>query len=203
MNKSDFDPIQQQADLSSKVVAGLERVSEVFKILLWEKAKVVGLSPIQIQILLFIAYHKHELANVSHLAQEFNVTKPTISDAIKVLEKKKLVVKDHSLTDGRSYTLLLSAFGAKVVAETAGFTSPLKEQIDKIGPADLESIYKSLSQLIHQLNESGILSVQRICFSCRFYEKKNGSGYCNLLDASLTPKDIRIDCQEFEGKANQ
>lgn len=203
MNKSDFDPIQQQADLSSKVVAGLERVSEVFKILLWEKAKVVGLSPIQIQILLFIAYHKHELANVSHLAQEFNVTKPTISDAIKVLEKKKLVLKDHSLTDGRSYTLLLSAFGAKVVAETADFTSPLKEQIGKTAPSDLESIYKSLSQLIHQLNESGILSVQRICFSCRFYKKKNGSGYCNLLDASLTPKDIRIDCQEFEGKANQ
>ncbi|MEL6557873.1 MAG: MarR family transcriptional regulator, partial [Bacteroidota bacterium] len=49
MKNSTFNPEQQQKDISSKIVAGLERVSEVFKVLLWEKAKQVGLSPIQIQ----------------------------------------------------------------------------------------------------------------------------------------------------------
>lgn len=202
MNKSDFDPIQQQMALSSKVVAGLERVSEVFKILLWEKAKLIGLSPIQIQILLFIAYHKQELSNVSHLAKEFNVTKPTISDAIKVLEKKKLVVKDHSLSDNRSYSLLLSALGSKMVSETYDFASPLKGQIDKINQPDLESLYKTLSQLIYQLNKTGLLAVQRTCFGCRFHEEKNGGSYCKLLVTDLATKDIRIDCPEFEAKGD-
>ena len=68
MHESTFNPKQQEKDFSSKIVAGLERVSEVFKILLWEKAKLVGLSPIQIQILIFIAFHKQNLCNVSHLA---------------------------------------------------------------------------------------------------------------------------------------
>ena len=85
MDKSVFNPDFQQKDISSKLVAGLERISEVFKVLLWEKAKQVSLSPIQIQILIFIAYHKQELCNVSHLAREFNITKPTVSDAIKIL----------------------------------------------------------------------------------------------------------------------
>ncbi len=34
MENSPFNPEQQEKDLSSKIVAGLERVSEVFKILL-------------------------------------------------------------------------------------------------------------------------------------------------------------------------
>ena len=89
MKESTFNPAQQEKDISSKIVAGMERVSEVFKILLWEKAKLVGLSPIQIQILIFIAFHKRELCNVSHLAKEFNVTKPTVSDAVRILDKKE------------------------------------------------------------------------------------------------------------------
>ncbi len=108
MKESAFNPTHQEKDVSSKVVAGLERISEVFKILLWEKAKLVGLSPIQIQILLFIAYHKRNLCNVSHLAKEFNVTKPTVSDAVKVLNKKGFIIKDFSSSDSRSYSILLS-----------------------------------------------------------------------------------------------
>ena len=94
MKKSVFNTEFQQKSITSKIVVGLERISEVFKVLLWEHAKVIGLSPIQIQILIFIAYHKQELCNVSHLAKEFNVTKPTVSDAIKVLDRKKFIVKD-------------------------------------------------------------------------------------------------------------
>ncbi|MEE9374678.1 MAG: helix-turn-helix domain-containing protein [Saprospiraceae bacterium] len=84
----------------------MERVSEVFKVLLWEHAKVIGLSPIQIQILIFIAYHKSELCNTSHLAKEFNITKPKVSDDIRVLDKKKYSIKGYSLSDSRSYSLL-------------------------------------------------------------------------------------------------
>ena len=105
MEKSIFNPEQQQHDISSKIVVGLERISEVFKVLLWEKAKKVGLSPIQIQLLLFIAFHKQELCNVSHLAKEFNITKPTVSDAIKILAQKEMILKDFSSTDSRSYTI--------------------------------------------------------------------------------------------------
>ena len=86
MKKSIFNLNGQNSDLASKIVAGLERNSEAFRVLLWEHAKVVGLSPIQ--ILLFISFHPETLCNVSHVAHEFNLTKATISEAIKVLHKK-------------------------------------------------------------------------------------------------------------------
>ena len=83
-----FDPKVQESDLSSKSVVGLERISEVFRVLLWQKSNETGLSPIQIQLLIFIKNHDSSLANVSQLAREFNMKKPTISDAVKVLFQK-------------------------------------------------------------------------------------------------------------------
>jgi len=200
MNKSVFNIEFQQRSLTSKIVVGLERISEVFKVLLWEHAKVIGLSPIQIQILIFIAYHKSELCNVSHLAKEFNITKPTVSDAIRILDKKKYIIKDNSLSDSRSYSILLSDLGRKTVAETENFASPIETQLEKLEKSDLESVFKTLSHLIYQLNDNGMLTVQRTCFGCKFYDKSGNKSYCNLMEKELLTSDIRLDCNEYEEK---
>jgi DNA-binding MarR family transcriptional regulator len=198
MNDSIFNPEQQQQDLSSKIVAGLERISEVFKILIWEKAKIVGLSPIQIQLLLFIAFHKQEMCSVSHLAKEFNVTKPTISDAIRMLHKKELIIKDYSSPDSRSYTILLSQRGRQMVSETGDFAAPLKNKLTNFEQSELESLFATVSQLIYKLNHNGILTIQRMCFACTFYERQSSHDYCNLLKKPLANNDIRLDCPEFK-----
>ena len=201
MNKSIFDPNTHQDQLSTKIIVGLERISEAFKVLLWEKAKVLGLSPIQIQILIFIAYHKPELCNVSHLAQEFNLTKPTISDAIRVLNNKACIVKDFSSSDNRSYTILLSHKGQKIVEETENFAEPIKRQLDKTNDISLNTLYTSLNKLIYQLNQIGILTVQRTCYGCKFYDQTSQKHYCNLLNQELVDHDIRLDCPEFQEKS--
>ena len=197
-DNSIFNPDWQHVDLSSKIVTGLERISEVFKALLWEKAKRVGLSPIQIQILVFIAFHKEELNNVSHLAKEFNVTKPTVSDAIRILDKKQLIKKVFSAADNRRYNIQLSQQGKAMVAEVHDFANPLKSQVDNFDQTHLESLFGTLSELIHKLNKSGLLSVQRTCFGCKFYQKTDSSDYCRLLEKELQRKDVRLDCPEFE-----
>lgn len=200
MSNSTFNPENQEKDISNKIVTGLERISEVFKVLLWNKAKLVGLSPIQIQILIFVAYHKPSLCNVSHLAKEFNVTKPTISDAVRILDKKELITKDYSAADSRRYTIALSETGKKVVEETGDFADPLKNQVAQLGIEENESLFKSLSTLIFKLNQSGLLTVQRTCFGCKYYQKNYDSHHCNLLQKPLANKEIRLDCPEFEEK---
>lgn len=200
MNNSSFNPTQQERDISSKVVAAMERVSEVFKSLLWEKAKMVGLSPIQIQLLIFVAFHEQSLCKISHLAKEFNVTKPTVSDAIKVLDKKGMISKDFSSSDNRSYSIQLTDLGKELVMQTSSFADPLKTQIDKINDNELENLYGTLIQLIYKLNVYGILDVQRTCYGCKFYEKNEESDYCHLLQKKLSPTEIRLDCPEHQQK---
>ncbi|MEP2446434.1 MAG: MarR family winged helix-turn-helix transcriptional regulator [Balneola sp.] len=200
MNNSIFDPDQQQEDISSKIVAGMERLSEVFKVLLWDKAKQIGLSPIQIQIMLFIAFHKRELCSVSHLAKEFNVTKPTVSDAIKVLIKKEFIEKDFSSPDSRSYYVLLTDSGKDLIGGIADFADPLKQQVDSFDQEELEDLFSVISELIYKLNRGKILTVQRTCYGCRYYQKNKKIDYCTLLQKNLLSRDIRLDCPEFEEK---
>lgn len=200
MDKSVFNIEFQQKSLTSKIVVGMERISEVFKVLLWEHAKILGLSPIQIQILIFIAYHKAELCNVSHLAKEFNITKPTVSDAIRVLDKKKYIIKDYSLADSRSYSILLSELGKKTVAKTENFANPIEAELSNIKTDNLEKVFETLNQLIYQLNNNGVLTVQRTCFGCKFYNKLKSKHHCNLLEKDLLTADLRLDCPEFEEK---
>ena len=194
-----FDLKQQESDITSKLVVGLERLSEVFRVLLWEQSKITGLSPIQIQILIFLKNHDESLANVSHLSSEFNLKKPTVSDAIKVLFAKGLIKKEAGV-DARAYTIHLTGDGKRLVKEVQNFAEPLHSRLAELSVSDKQSFHKSLTQLIFRLNQAGIIQVQRTCFGCRFYEKNEASHYCNLLERSLEDKDLRLDCQEFEAE---
>ena len=65
-----FDLATQHQDVSSKIVVGLERLAQTFRVLLWEEAKEHALSPIQIQFLVYLRYHPPEFCRVSLLAKE-------------------------------------------------------------------------------------------------------------------------------------
>lgn len=193
-----FNLDNQNASLDNKIVAGLERLSQVFRILLWEKAKEYSLSPIQIQLLIFVQHHSKEKTTISYLAQEFNFTKPTISDAIKVLEQKKLIKKYTDNTDTRSYSIQLTIEGEKIVAQTENYANPLTTIIAKANEKDKVLLWQNISTLIIKLNKLEVISVQRTCFNCKHYSTKNKTSFCNLLNQKLDTKDIRIDCEEFE-----
>lgn len=198
MEKSIFNPEVQHTDTDRKIVVALERISEVFRSLLWDHAKVVGLSPIQIQLLIFISYHSAELCNVSHLAKEFQVTKPTISDAIGVLLKKRLIEKRVSDTDRRAYAVVLTPEGEQMMQQTEHFADPLLSILHQLPAGERRSFFTTLSKIIYGMKRAELLSVQRMCFRCRFYQKEGPEHYCRLLQVRLMEEDIRLDCPEFE-----
>jgi len=96
--KNIFSPLEQINNQEAKLVAGLERLSTLFKSGLQEIAKEQKLMPLQTQLLLFISEHSAGLCSVTHLAVEFSVTKATVSDSLKTLVlkdclEKKLLLK--------------------------------------------------------------------------------------------------------------
>ena len=190
-------------ELESKILNGLERLSEVLKTLLWEKAKIHGISPIQIQILLFVSNHHLEICNVSYLAKEFSVTKATISDAVRVLLKKQFLEKDYSPLDNRRYNLSITSQGSIIVNDLSEYALPLSDEITTFNKQELTGIYDTITKLIFQLNQKGIIQVQRTCFKCQHYKgDRKSEHFCKLLNQELKSHDIRLDCGEFEEKAN-
>jgi hypothetical protein len=62
MKYSSFNLNEQNQKIESRIVVALERISEAFRVLLWNESKENSLSPIQIQILIFIYFHSLENA---------------------------------------------------------------------------------------------------------------------------------------------
>lgn len=198
MNESVFDPQAQIGHPDFKIIASLERLSEGFRVLLWEKAKMLGISPIQIQILIFIRFHGVEKCKVSFLAQEFCLTKPTVSEAVKVLEQKGFIQRHSHTSDNRSHTLHLTEAGESAVLQTSNFANPMLGSVAAMPSADKGTLLEQLLGIVGRLQQAGIISMQRMCFSCRFYQQNGAGHFCHFLNRPLEKSDLRIDCMEFE-----
>ncbi|MBW8244866.1 MarR family winged helix-turn-helix transcriptional regulator [Muricauda oceani] len=198
MKQSTFNLNEQNQKIESRIVVALERISEAFRVLLWNESKENALSPIQIQILIFIHFHSLEKCKVGYLADEFNMTKATISDSVRVLLNKALVSKETDPTDTRSYSLSLTSEGKNIAKKASFFASSMQQPIEKLTEAQKKAMLNGLLKLIHDLNKSGIITIQRMCFTCSFYKAENGIHYCNLLKTPLAETEIRVDCPEHQ-----
>lgn len=198
MGKALFETSFHDKDLDGKIVIALERISQAFRVLLWEESKAHALSPIQVQILIFCAHHPGKRCKVGYLAEEFNVTKPTVSDAVKLLVFKGYLTRQDDPTDSRSHILELTREGQAMAQRVSTFTSHIRQPISSMPAGQKNSLLQSLLRLISQLQRSGIISLNRMCFSCRFYQRKQGSHYCHLLKSQLADQELRVDCPEYE-----
>lgn len=195
MYKSAFDLDHQNTSIESKIVASLERISQAFRVLLWYESREFSLSPIQIQMLIFLLHHTAEKRKVSYLADEFNVTKATISECVKTLEQKLLITKQFEPHDTRSYVIYLTEKGEDLAKKTSFFATQIQSPIEKLAINDKEKLLKSLLDIIHHLNQTGVITIQRMCLSCQYYSSENGH-FCELLNQKLADEDLRIDCPE-------
>jgi DNA-binding MarR family transcriptional regulator len=200
MNKSPFDLKQQNESADSRIVAALERISQAFRVLLWNECKELSLSPIQVQLLIFLLTHSEEKRKVSHLAEEFNMTKATISDAIKTLDQKGLIKKRIEEQDSRSYVINLTKKGTDIAERTSVFTQTLQTPINKLAPDDKENLLLSLMRIISHLNKTGVITIQRMCVTCAHYKPADSRQphFCKLLNKKLENSELRIDCPEHE-----
>lgn len=194
---STFSPAQQAEDTPSKIVASLERLSEAFRVLLWQEATQYGLSPIQIQVLTFLLHYPEEKRTVTTLASYFNMTKATISDAVKSLEQKNYLTRKASPTDTRSHTLHLVKEGRAVARKVEQFADPLQKTVAQMPLKDQAGLLEQLMQVIYQLNQQEIISSQPMCFNCEHLNEKKGY-YCNKLKISLNNGGLRMECPVFK-----
>lgn len=195
--QSPFDLRRQQNKTESKIVVALERIAEAFRALLWNESKEHALSPIQIQLLIFLLFHSQEKCTVSYLAQEFNMTKATISDSMKLLLQKGLITKHTDPADTRSHTISLSTAGKRIAEKSSGFALAIEKPVSSLTAEQKAIMLSGLLSLIYQLNRAGIITVQRMCLTCSNYRHENGEHYCKLLQAQLQADELRIDCADY------
>lgn len=195
------DPNTHVENIDNKILYTLERISQAFRVLMWNTAKENALSPIQLRIVLFIKYHDQDKCKVSYLANEFNMTKATISDAVKSLMKKAFVRKKSCSDDGRSYYLELTEAGKVVSNRAANFANILEQSVNQVAPEQKGHLLQSLFTIIQNLADNDVIKVQRMCGNCQHYshsDEHETGHFCMLLKQDLRNVDIRVDCLNHE-----
>lgn len=198
MSRSSFDINQHQNHIESKIVVALERVSQAFRVLLWQESKEHSLSPIQIQILIFLSFHSDEKCKVSYLANEFNMTKATISDSVKLLFQKQLIQKVSDLVDTRSFSIALTRAGREIAKRSSFFAELIEKPINQFTQRQKEVLLTSLLELIEKLQKDEVITIQRMCLTCRFHSKDKNTHHCALLTKTLLTADLNIDCPDYQ-----
>lgn len=193
---SPFDPSHQFNDLDARIIVALERISEAFRVMLWEAGKKNKLSPIQVQLLIFLNYHDRGQCTITCLSEEFAMSKPTISEVVKTLESKGLVNKVTSESDSRSFTLKLTTHGKQLANSLEHFSAPLHNLLVGHTSEEKGRMFDCLVKALTGLRKDGVIRRQRMCPTCTHHSPKKSGSYCQKLKKEMLPSEILLDCYE-------
>jgi DNA-binding MarR family transcriptional regulator len=193
--KNVFSPTEQIENLDAKVIACIERLATLFKSNLQDVAKQYKLTPLQAQLLIFIAEHPPKLCSVTMLAKEFSVSKPTASDSLKTLVNKKYIEKLDNIDDARAFSFAIVNSAMPMVNKLTEFGLKMSNSLSALNENELPQIYDLNLKMLNIFSQSGLISC-RMCYSCQYYQQSGEGFYCHLMKKELPAEALRLDCPE-------
>ncbi len=197
------DPGDRQESVPVKLALGLLRISQALANARGAAAGEQGLSPLQLQILIDLTNEPSGVGAAGVLARKYGVSAPTLSDSLAALVRRKLVTQRPSASDARVRELRATAKG-RTLAERA--LADLDQLVGVCAQMPHEEQQRSLGaalDLIRRFNELGWIQADRMCVTCRFFERDRAPGtpaphWCRLISRKLAAADLRVDCPEQE-----
>lgn len=187
--------------LDARLADALERVGHALRTQLRVAGAGHGLSPIQAQLLMRIAGVEQAEREPARLADWFDVSRPTVSDAVAALCRKDLLTRDPVPEDRRRTRLVLSRRGREVARQLARWDEPVRAELAALPPSAKGDALELLLGLIGRMQRAGLVGVARTCATCRFFEPRHDAtpaARCGLLDVPLPSEALRLDCPDHD-----
>ncbi len=180
---------------SAKLAAALERLSRLLVALSWQASGPLGLTALQTAILEALAGRPQ---GVGELARWLRVTKPTVSRALKTLVGKGLARVSPDPGDRRRVQVHLTPEGHRRVVASQRWAEPLMQALDNLPRQQQGQLLRSLLEMLHQLEQAGLMAQSRMCLTCRFLQGHGEELFCQLLEKPLAGFALRVDCPDYQ-----
>ncbi|QPJ64422.1 MAG: winged helix-turn-helix transcriptional regulator [Candidatus Nitrohelix vancouverensis] len=189
--------------LARKIITGLSKIGVALKSNAWKKASEEGLTPTQGQILVLLNSQAGKGMRLQEISKNLGVTSATTSDSVESLVEKKLVVKQRSAKDARSLEISLTAKGKKSAQKTADWPDLFIGAVGALDENEQSVFLRGLIKMIRNLQDTGQVSVARMCVTCEFFKPNVHGGeakphHCAFVDAPLAEMDLRLDCEDHK-----
>ncbi len=165
------------------------------------------MSPLQVQILEYVDNSTGNRSGISAISAAVGVSKPTVSGAVDVLEKKRLISKHSSRGDKRRRDLALTLEGMKTVGLLSLWKQEVEEELSAFSHEEKTRARHLLIQLIDRLQRVGMINLARICPACENFvatgePEGDVSHYCRLLRRTISFAELNENCNEYAAKQN-
>lgn len=184
--------------IDEKIIQAIERIARAQRILLWDRAKLYGLTPLQSQILFYISENNPEKCTIMNLSLELGVSQPTISDSVKTLMKKGLVEQEVWEKNRHFKLLKLTDKGKEILKALRIWDDYLRRPLKEFSEEEKKLAFNFLLDYVAKLRKDKTLLMAKTCVFCKFLEEKAGTYYCKLFNMNMKKEDLRIDCPDFE-----
>ena len=174
----------------------VERLSELLRIDSRKAGAAHGLQPVQLEVLHYLLICNRYSDTLMAVTEYLGQTKGTVSQTLKVLEKKGLLSKQVDSSDKRICHMKVSSKGKQLLDKTIP-TTMFVNACEVLSDNKQSEITSSLKQLLITLLQANQMKTFGVCSSCRYNGKaEGGSYYCNLVEEPLEDDDIHLICRE-------
>ncbi len=173
-----------------------ERLTSLMRVWNRQHPLLAELQPIQVSALLYLARCNHYSNTPLAVTEYLGLTKGTVSQSLKALEGKGLVVKVQNRRDKRSVHLQLTdeARGLVTAIAPPDFLLAALAQMGEQAQ-QLEQLFGNLLRTIQRNQEVPGFG---LCHSCRFHQQRDGQPFCGLTEEPLAPTDSQLICREHQ-----
>ncbi len=189
--------------IPNRLKEGLERIGSVLRSERWSATAALGLNPTQAHVLAFLAGRNFEAIRVKEIAVQLGVSQPTATDSIAALERKELIQKIASVDDARSVGIKITQQGRRMLKAIGMSASATEESLAGLAPDEKTELLLLLIKLIRSLQLKGVMPVQRMCVSCKYFRPNLYSDalnphHCAFVNAAFGDRHLRLDCNDHE-----
>ena len=162
-----------------------------------------GLQPVQFEALHYLSICNRYSDTPMSVTQYLGQTKGSVSQTLKVLKKKGLIVKTADSDDKRVAHMALTKEGRQLVNSL--LPSPLLQSASGfLGAPDIAQINALLTTLLRTVQRANGFKSFGQCISCRHNIKSATDGYfCGLTKEPLTKTETKLICREHESNKSE
>ena len=197
-----FNP-KHRNTLGGQISIVLYRITQAIDLLLRERGKVMGLSPTQIQSLLFLKYARPGVRTIGGLASRLGVTYATSSGVADALERKHLILRVPLPEDQRVITLGLTPQGESKAEMLGDVLDEIEAAVNSLPDAEQAALLRATQTIVRRLQTAGYVRVYEMCWGCQFFQRDahpndpRGPHHCAFMDAPLPEPNTYLECPDF------
>jgi len=190
-------------DVDDRVVEALERFSLALDVLLRRTAREHDLSPLEVRLLVQLRRDGDARRRLRDLARTWGVQTAAVRNAIAGLEFKGLAEHPSDEPVVGTVRLVLTSAGRSLAQAVSAWADPMRKAISRTPASPKEALLPLLVDWVEALHRARILSVARVCLTCRFFAPdihpdSGAPHHCQLFEKALADSELRVDCPEHQ-----